>query len=182
MIDPGADLYKAMSQPLVEAQQAAGEILTSRTVRMARSRTSTMNGNLTRAREAFERGTYNDAVLEMKLINQLTLQEYLSRPHVKNLLGFAAWVKLLDSDFGSQLDILRRLDRPTAIALAIVDYYARHCPLPQEPDMDVQELLLALFAFKAGQEGLSKLLYGPEPLLDQMRGHFDSLGNLLDMA
>jgi MFS family permease len=178
LVDRGGDLYRALSEPLAHADRAAHEILSVHTVRMARKRESALRQNLGLAHEAFAKGNYNDAILEMKVVNQVSVRDYLVDRRVKDALGFDTWVKLLDSDYGTQLDAVSHIHPPSGIGLAIVDYYARHCPSPTEPDMDIQEFLLALYAFRTAQVGLDELQFGRNVLLDQVK---ERLGNLSDL-
>jgi MFS family permease len=179
LVDGKGELYKALSEPDMYSTRAAEEVLSPRTVKLARPSHAPVRENLGRALAAYRRHDFNEAVLEMKVVSQMAVRECLADKHLKDALGFEKWVRLLDSDYPAQLRAVQRLDNGTALALAIVDFYARHCPSPSEPDMDAQEFLLALYAFKAGQLGLGRLIYGSSILAAQVLEHVETLTNLV---
>jgi MFS family permease len=167
LVDEKGELYQALSHPEQFTSKAADEILSTKVVKLAKSSQTTLRKNLSNAMQAYQKHNFNEAILEMKVMNQIMVRECLARKELKDSLGFEQWVRLLDSNYSNQLHAINQMDKETGIALAIVDYYARHCPSPAEPDMDNQEFLLALFAFKAGQSGLSTMLFGKD-FMDQM--------------
>jgi hypothetical protein len=181
LIDLSGDLYQALSEPTRFSAREAEEILSFHTVRIAQAGQPSLKKNLAASLKAFHSRNFNEAILEMKVVNQVTVRECLARKELKDAMGFEPWVKLLDSNFGIQLMALNELDPKTGVACAIVDYYARHCPSPAEPDMDNQEFLLALFAFKAGQIGLSRMLLGHNAFADFFAPRIDALKNILDV-
>jgi len=181
LINTAGELYKALSEPEVHASRDAPEVLSTAVVRMARGPLLSLRSELEDARQAFERAGYNDAILHMKKITQMCVREYLASGALKTALGFEPWVKLLDSDFATQLQAMQRIDPATGTGLAIVDYYARHCPSPAEPDMDLQEFLLALYAFKSAQEGLSNLALGRNVVVEKIRESLKGLLVILDV-
>lgn len=178
LIDTQGELYKMLSQPELYLEQAAERILNPRTVKLARKAQSPLRKNLTSALAAFYRKNYNEAILEMKIANQLAVWDLLAEKSLKDVLGFEPWVRLLDSHYSIQLQSFEVADSHAGNALAIVDYYARHCPSPSEPDMDSQEFLLALYAFKQGQERLYDLMDDKDLLCEtfgQKRGEIIGL-------
>ena len=179
LIDEDGELYRALSHPDKHSGGAAEEILSTRTVKVARTAQTSLKKNLQSALQAFARKDFNEAILEMKVVNQIAVRECLASRDLKDALGFENWVRLLDSQYSCQLEAVQRLDNDAGIALAIVDYYARHCPSPSEPDMDAQEFLLALFAFKAGQLGIGRMLFGRDFMEESVRPHIETLTNML---
>jgi HEAT repeat protein/MFS family permease len=179
LVDEKGELYQALSQPEQYSTSAAEEILSLKTVKLAKFSHTTLRKNLTNAMQAYQKHNFNEAILEMKVMNQIMVRECLARKDLKDAMGFEQWVRLLDSNYSNQLEAIHRLRTETGIALAIVDYYARHCPSPSEPDMDNQEFLLALFAFKAGQSGLSHILFGKDILSEMISPNIEALKNVL---
>lgn len=180
LVDRKGELYRALSEPRVHVSRTAHTVLDIRTVQWARKTMGQVHQGLRDALVASDRGSYNDAILHMKMVNQATVREYLSNQQLRSAMGFEAWVKLLDSNYSLQLEAMARLDRDAGVALAIVDFYARHCPSPAEPDMDIQEFVLALHAFRAAQEGLGTLIYGRNILVEQFQERLKELVRLLD--
>jgi len=166
LVDDDGDLYRALSEQELYYHAAAREILGPKTVRLARDPHSSLRQNVNNAYKASTEYNFNEAVLEMKVINLNAVLEFLSDKNLKRLFGFDKWVRLLDADYATQVEAVYRIDRDTGVALAVVDYYARHCPTSSEPDMDQQEFLLALYAFRAGQAGLNRLIYEKPPMTD----------------
>jgi HEAT repeat protein/MFS family permease len=158
--DEDDDAYRAISHPDAYLAKAALEVLNIRTVKLARNATSPIRKNLAAALQAFHQQKFNDAILEMKMIGQAAVREYLSGEQLRDAMRFEDWVKLLDSSFTTQLEAIARISPRTGTALLIVDYYARHCPSPTEPDMDKQEFLLALYAFRSAQTDVYRLVHG----------------------
>jgi MFS family permease len=178
LVEQKGDLYKALSEPEKYSNRAAEEILSVRTVKLARVHPPVQR-SLARALSAYRRHDFNEAILEMKVISQMVVRECLADKHLKDALGFEQWVRLLDSDYPAQLRAVQRLANETAIALGIVDFYARHCPSPSEPDMDAQEFLLALYAFRAGQVGIGRLIDSPNLLGLSVMEHVQTLTDLV---
>lgn len=181
LVDRNGELYRILSQPELHTPRALSEILNRRVIRIAQHGQGSVLQNIKNAQQAALEKKYNEAILEMKVINQITVREYLAQKELKDLLGFEKWVKLLDSDFGTQLSAINALDHDTGIALGLVDYYARHCPLSAEPDMDEQEFLLALYAFKEGQLGLSEALFGRPMFHETVRDALVNIGKIINV-
>jgi HEAT repeat protein/MFS family permease len=181
LIDEDGDAYIAISHPDAHLSRAAVEILNPRTIRLARVPKHPMRKNIESALEAFRERKYNDAILEMKVMDLLSVREYLSRKELKDAMKFEEWVNLVDAAFNVQLEVVRRIEPRVGIALAIVDYYARHCPLPQEPDMERQEFLLALYAFRLAQTGLYRMIHGSNFIQDRLFSRLSDLSRILDV-
>jgi len=99
----------------------------------------------------------------------------------RDAMRFEDWVKLLDSSFTTQLEAIARISPRTGTALLIVDYYARHCPSPTEPDMDKQEFLLALYAFRSAQTDVYRLVHGTK-FGDSVITRLGDLSRVLDVG
>jgi MFS family permease len=182
LIDEDGSLYRVLSAPEQHADRAVAEILNIKTVRLAKRPHTSLLDNLQRANEAFRRKNFNEVVVELKLLNQVAVREYLAIQEVKDTMDFEEWVKLLDSEYHTQLFWVYKADAGTGIGLAIVDYYARHCPVVREPDIDNQEFMLALYAFRRGQIGLYRLVHGPNFLREKLLPGLDGLTRVLDVT
>jgi hypothetical protein len=179
LIDVEGRLYRALVQPDLFIGRMAEEILSPDTVKFARPKRSPLRKTLSDGMKAFQKRNYNEVVVQMKLINQFAVREYLADKELKDAMGFEQWVRLLDSNYGLQLEAVQRIDSRIGIALTILDYYARHCPAASEPDIDKQEFLLALYSFKKAQEGLYHLLYGHNFLEEKVVDRLKSLSQLI---
>ena len=181
MITHKDDLYKALSVPEAYCSRATAAILNPATVKFARSRQSPLRKNIARAIEAVDKKNYNEAIVEMKMLNQVAVREVLAQRELKEAMGFEAWVKLLDSPYSLQLIAVDQISGALGIALHIVDYYARHCPAKAEPDMDVQEFLLALYAFAQCQTGIYHLVNGQRFFEDVVAGRLAQLAKIVSV-